>query len=87
MAEMRHLRKLARSMLFSRHTANMRTNIQRQSSGRPNMTRYTSFDFRNSVLAIVATILVSTSSLFFAAGPIGQANAQTVQTQSAYPLA
>ena len=47
------------------------------------MTRYTSFDFRNSVLAIVATILVSTSSLFFAAGPIGQANAETVQTQAA----
>jgi hypothetical protein len=51
------------------------------------MTRYHSFDFRNSVLAIVATILVSTSSLFFAAGPIGQANAETVQTQSDYPLA
>jgi hypothetical protein len=51
------------------------------------MTRYNSFDFRNSVLAIVATILVSTSSLFFAAGSIGQANAATVQTQSAYPLA
>lgn len=51
------------------------------------MTRYNSVDFRNSVLAIVATILVSTSSLFFAAGPISQANAATVQTQSAYPLA
>lgn len=51
------------------------------------MTRYNAFDFRNSVLAIVATILVSTSSLFFAAGPVGQVSAETVQTQADYPLA
>lgn len=51
------------------------------------MTRYNAFDFRNSVLAIVATILVSTSSLFFAAGPIGQVKAEAVQTQAEYPLA
>ena len=51
------------------------------------MTRYNAFDFRNSVVAIIATILVSTSSLFFAAGPVGQVSAETVQVQAEYPLA
>ncbi len=34
------------------------------------MTRYKSFDIRSSLLALCATVLVSTTSLLFAAGPI-----------------
>ena len=51
------------------------------------MTGYKAFDFRTSLLAIVATILVSTSSLFFAAGPVGQASAQSTQAATEWPLA
>jgi hypothetical protein len=39
-------------------------------SRRPNMTRYKSFDIRSSILALCATVLMSTTSLLFAAGPI-----------------
>ena len=34
------------------------------------MTRYKSFDIRSSILALCATLLVSTTSLLVAAGPI-----------------
>ncbi|MEY3703357.1 MAG: hypothetical protein RLZZ561_977 [Pseudomonadota bacterium] len=34
------------------------------------MTRYKSFDIRSSILALCATVLMSTTSLLFAAGPI-----------------
>lgn len=50
------------------------------------MTKYRTFDLRTSIFAIVATVLVSTSSLFFAAGPVGQVNAQT-PVSAEWPLA
>jgi hypothetical protein len=50
------------------------------------MNRYKAFDFRASILAIVATVFVSTSSLLFAAGPLGQASAIGAISQD-YPLA
>jgi hypothetical protein len=50
------------------------------------MNRYKAFDFRASILAIVATVFVSTSSLLFAAGPVGQASATDAISQD-YPLA
>ena len=48
------------------------------------MNRYKSFDIRSSILAVVATVLMSTTSLLFAAGPIDQAKvnaAPSVDTQ------
>jgi hypothetical protein len=53
---------------------------------RPIMNRYKAFDFRASILAIVATLFLSTSSLLFAAGPVGQASATNAAAQD-YPLA
>ena len=50
------------------------------------MNRYKAFDFRASIIAIVATLFLSTSSLLFAAGPLGQASATSAATQD-YPLA
>ncbi|MBU6252431.1 MAG: hypothetical protein KGN98_04485 [Alphaproteobacteria bacterium] len=50
------------------------------------MNRYKAFDFRASILAIVATLFLSTSSLLFAAGPVGQASATNAAAQD-YPLA
>lgn len=49
------------------------------------MNRYQAFDFRASILAVVATLFLSTGSLFFAAGPINP-TAPTTPAQ-AVPLA
>lgn len=49
------------------------------------MNRYKAFDFRASILAVVATLFISTSSLLFAAGPVGQASATSAAQD--YPLA
>lgn len=50
------------------------------------MNTYRAFNFRASVLAIVATVIMSTSSLFFAAGPLGQAHAEAPASVE-WPLA
>lgn len=50
------------------------------------MNRYQAFDLRGSVLAVIATVFISTSSLLFAAGPLGQATATPIAQQS-WPLA
>ena len=50
------------------------------------MNRYKAFDFRASILAVVATVFLSTSTLLFAAGPVGQASATHTVAQD-YPLA
>lgn len=46
------------------------------------MTGYKSFDIRSSILALVATVLVSTTSLLFAAGPIDQSTVDAPHSAS-----
>lgn len=52
------------------------------------MNRYKAFDFRASILAVVATVFLSTGSLLFAAGPISPVIAAPLsQSALAAPLA